>query len=48
MTGRALLNTVHTMLLEAHGSEEVDRLLHGERRWRETVPDEDLTWEEVA
>lgn len=48
MSGRALLNTVHTMLLEQYGAEKVDEILHGQRRWRETIPDDDLTWEEVA
>lgn len=48
MTARRFCNVVHSMLLEGHTREEVDEMLHGKKRWRETLPAEEIVWEEVA
>lgn len=48
MSGRALLTTVHAMLVESHGAEAVDELLHGKRRWRETIDPSEVVWDEVG
>lgn len=48
MSTRLFLVVVYAMLVEHVGSERVEELLHGKKRWRDTIPAEEVAWEEVA